>query len=197
MKEKTIYRTFHRQLQGGVSLVETTIALGILLIAMAGVMTITMVAMTTTENQGHLAARATEYAQDKMEQLISLAYGDGDLGTGTGTDTTVFPAPDTGGAGLAVRGSSDPSTPVAGYVDYLDRSGNLVSSTGSWYYIRAWQIDAPSGTTSLKPITVTARVRSGVGSKGVPPRATIISLKTLPFLGVIVSDTKREGSSKI
>ena len=37
-----------------------------------------VVGMMTTENQGHLAARTTEYAQDKMEQLLVLAYGDTD-----------------------------------------------------------------------------------------------------------------------
>ena len=58
--------------QAGMSLLEVMIALGILLIASVGIMTMGTVAVSTTENQGHLAARTAEYAQDKIEQLNSL-----------------------------------------------------------------------------------------------------------------------------
>ncbi len=180
--------------QLGMSLLETMIALTVLLIVTVGVMSMAMIAVETTENQGHLQSRVTEYAQDKMEQLISLGYGDGDLGVGTGTDTTVFPAcsPNTNpscstGTGLAVGGSSDPTAPVTtpgnGYVDYLDSAGNPTTSSGSWFYIRVWKIEQPS--TTLKRITVTAQVRSTVGGTGsgagALPTSTVVSLKTTPF----------------
>jgi len=161
------------------SLLETVIALGVLLTTTVGVMTIATVAMTTTEDHGHLAARAAEYAQDKMEQLLSIAYGN------VTTDTRVFPSADSGGTGLDVGGSADPTSPVNGYVDYLDRAGNPlaigISTPPNWFYMRVWQISTPAGTTNLKQITVTTRVRRGVGSKGLPPRATVVSLKTSPF----------------
>jgi hypothetical protein len=67
----------------GISLLETMIALTILLVATVGIMAMAIVALQTTENQGHLQSRAAEYAQDKMEQLISLGYlpvGHGDYG---------------------------------------------------------------------------------------------------------------------
>src|SRR5689334_25134346 len=70
--------------QAGISLIETMIALALLLIAAAGIMTMATVAMTTTETQGHLAARTAEYAHDKMEQLLDSHYLD------TLNDTTVF-----------------------------------------------------------------------------------------------------------
>ena len=170
-----------RPSQSGMSILETLIALAILLIASVGIMALATTAMTTTEDQGHLMARATEYAQDKMEQLISLAYGDGV------TDTTVFPAAASGGTGLggtlavnATVGGSDPASPVTSYVDYLDISGNPVVSTAAWYYIRVWEIDCIA--TNLKRITVTAKVRSGVGHPGgALPQATVVSLKTSPF----------------
>jgi hypothetical protein len=183
-----------RRSQLGMSLLETLIALTVLLIVAVGVMSMAAIAVVTTENQGHLQSRVTEYAQDKMEQLISLGFGDGDLGTGTGTDTTVFPAcsPNTNpscstGTGLAVGGSSDPTAPVTtpgnGYVDYLDSAGNPTSSTGSWFYIRVWKIEQPS--TTLKRITVTAQVRSTVGGTGsgagALPISTVVSLKAKPF----------------
>ncbi len=182
MESRSSHRSFNLQLHSGMSLLETTIAIAVLLIATVGIMTIAMVAITTTENQGHLAARTSEYAQDKMEQLISLAYAD------STTDTTVFPANNSGGTGLAVGGSSDPTAPVTGYVDYLDRSGNPLAFAGGaapadWYYIRVWQLSTPGGTANLKQITVTAMVRAAPGSPGVTanPQSTVVSLKTAPF----------------
>jgi len=161
------------------SILEVLIALTILIIASVGIMALATTAMTTTEDQGHLMARATEYAQDKMEQLIALPYGD------SVTDTTVFPAVGSGGTGLAVGGSSNPAAPVTtpgtGYVDYLDISGNPCASTAAWYYIRVWKIE-DTGTANLKRITVTSKVRSGVGNPGgAIPQATVVSLKTSPF----------------
>jgi type II secretory pathway pseudopilin PulG len=195
-REKTMASSRALSRQAGLSLLETMIALTILLVVTVGVMAVATIAVETTENQGHLQSRAAEYAQDKMEQLMSLGYGDGDGGVGTGTDTTVFPAcsPQTNpscstGTGLAVGGSSSPSAPVStpgnGYVDYLDSAGNPTTSSGNWYYIRVWSIDHPAGTTNLKRITVTAQVRSTVGGTGsgagALPTATVVSLKTAPF----------------
>ena len=188
MERKSPHSSFHRLSQSGMSLLETMIAVAVLLIVTAGIMSMAMVATSTTENQGHLAARATEYAQDKMEQLISLAYGDGDPPATSGTDTTVFPANNAGGTGLSIGGSSDPNAPVAGYVDYLDRSGNPLAVGGGaapagWYYLRVWRISAPAGTSNLKQITVTSKVQAAVGSSGTGalPQSTVASLKTNPF----------------
>jgi type II secretory pathway pseudopilin PulG len=179
-----------RKVESGMALIETIIALGVLLTVATGVMALAAISMTTTENQGHLQARTAEYAQDKMEQLLGLAYCDAT------SDTTVLPALTAGGTGLAgcapplvnpqtgtggVGGSSSPSNPVAGYVDYLDASGNLVPSTGQWYYIRVWQISLPAGTTNLKQITVTVRTAAEVGAGGALPRASVTALKTYPF----------------
>ena len=53
-----------RKSQAGISLIETTMALGLLLVVSAGILGLGAIALTTTENQGHLAARTAEYAQD-------------------------------------------------------------------------------------------------------------------------------------
>ena len=164
--------------EGGFTLVETVFALVILMIVAAGVMPLALVAVKATENQGHLAARTTEYAQDKLEQLMSLSYGD------SATDTRVFPAADLGGSGLAIGGSSDTNAPVALYVDYLDIDGNLienaVDASNQWFYKRAWSVSNPRG--NLKQITVTATVRvSSQGGVGERPRSTVSALKTNPF----------------
>ena len=164
----------------GFTLLETVFALSMLLIVAAGIMPLGLMAVKTTENQGHLAARTTEYAQDKLEQLMALSYGD------SATDTRVFPATDLNGSGLAVGGSSDPNAPVNLYVDYLDIDGNLIPAVNGapngWFYKRVWQVSIPAGKTNLKQITVTATVRvASQGGVGDLPRSTVTSLKTSPF----------------
>jgi prepilin-type N-terminal cleavage/methylation domain-containing protein len=179
--------------QVGFSLIEMMISLAVLLIVAVGVMSLGALAMMTTENQGHLAARTAEYAQDKMEQLLALKFCDAT------SDTTVLPTNPAGGQGLAgcaaplnnngtgAGGSSDPSAPVAGYVDYLDNGGNLLvtgaggAAPASWKYIRVWQISSANATNTVKKITVTVKVSSGVGSNGALPQATLVSLKAYPF----------------
>src|SRR5436189_2019336 len=120
-----------RKSQAGISLIETTMALGLLLVVSAGILGLGAIALTTTENQGHLAARTAEYAQDKMEQLLALQYPDGK------TDTTVFPSVVTGaGTGLTPGGGLNPNAPVAGYSDFVDKSGNQVAAGANWQYVR-------------------------------------------------------------
>jgi prepilin-type N-terminal cleavage/methylation domain-containing protein len=176
----------------GFSLLETIVALGILAVVAAGVLPMALLAVTTTENQGHLLARTTEYAQDKLEQLQVLAFND------STSDTRVFPATTSGGTGLAPGGSADTAAPVASYVDYLDINGNVLDAPGgnppgTWFYRRVWQISmvaatnpkcpvalAPAGC--LKRITVSTTVRAAAaGGLGLTPRATVSSLKTYPF----------------
>jgi hypothetical protein len=161
----------------GSSLVEVVVSLFILLTLAAGLFSMAALALTQSENQGHLAARTAEYAQDKMEQLLVLTFGD------QLTDTRTFPASPLGGTGLAVGGSIDPANPVAGYVDYLDPRGNLLVSAGAtpptgWFYQRLWQVTSISPT--LKQVRVLAIVARSVGRKQ-RPSATLITLKTFPF----------------
>jgi type II secretory pathway pseudopilin PulG len=177
----------------GTSLIEVLVATALLATLMAGLMAMAGIAISTTENQGHLAARNTEYAQDKMEQLVALAYSDGV------TDTRTFPAVASGGSGLAVGGSYNINSPVDKYVDYLDEDGNLCGPTTStkcptaptgttapngWFYKRCWKIDdsTTDGTlpTNIKKITVAATTVRGFGG-AVQPTAYLAVLKTNPF----------------
>ena len=161
----------------GTGLVETLIAIAILTAAIAGLLGMVTSTAKLTEDQGHLAARATEYAQDKMEQLLALKFPD------STSNTAVFPATPGGGTGLAVGGSADPAAPAAGYVDWLDGSGNLLASNGvaapaGWFYKRVWRVAGPSAT--LKQITVTTIVAFSM-SRTMAPQATVSALKTSPF----------------
>jgi type II secretory pathway pseudopilin PulG len=164
--------------QAGFSLLETVFALGLLLIVAAGVLPLGLLATKATENEGHLMARTTEYAQDKLEQLLALAYGD------AVTNTCVFPAANSGGTGLAVGGSANPAAPVANYADYLDERGNLLAAGGGaepagWFYKRVWQVELPAA--NLKRVTVTATVRTAAIGSGRIPQSTVAALKTFPF----------------
>jgi hypothetical protein len=162
----------------GFSLIETVMALSLLLVVALGLLPLGIIATTTTENQGHLMARTTEYAQDKIEQLMALSYGD------STSDTRVFPATDTDGSGLTIGGSVDPAAPVELYVDYLDLNGTLIPTEGTevpegWFYKRVWEVSSPSA--NLKRIEVTAIVKTAVGGFGRVPQSSISVLKTFPF----------------
>lgn len=180
-----------RTREQGTTLIEVMVASAILMTLMAGLMSMAAVTINRTENQGHLAARATEYAQDKMEQLLSLAYTD------SVSDTRTFPAGSSGGSGLSVGGSYNVDSPVALYVDYLDQSGNLCGSTGAgcaapvgttaptgWFYKRVWKIDDSTTDATLpallKRVTVATATSQGFGGT---TRATsyLTVLKTSPF----------------
>lgn len=161
----------------GSSLVETIVAMAILGTVGSGLMAMAGLALTRAENQGHLAARSAEYAQDKMEQLLVLSFGDDT------SDTRVFPASAAGGTGLAPGGGLNPTAPVVGYADYLDVNGNLLASNtatppAGWFYARVWQVTSISAT--LKQITVTATVARSIG-RTQRPSATLVSLKSFPF----------------
>src|SRR6185503_15975622 len=162
-----------------------TVASAILIVVMAGLMGMASVATSITENQGHLGARTTEYSVDKMEQLLELTYGDAQ------SNTTVFPSVNNGGTGLAgvlatgtIVGSSDPATPVVGYTDYLDQSGNVLCTVGTpctatppatWFYKRVWQVWVPSA--NLKQITATTIVKSSF-ARAQLSRSTVSAYKT-------------------
>src|SRR5262249_22506917 len=148
----------------GATLIETTIASAILVVMMTGLMSMGAIATVHTENEGHLSARTTEYAQDKMEQLLALAYTD------AASNTVVFPAASNGGTGLAVGGSSNTSAPVNGYVDWLASDGGLLgggtAAPAAWFYERVWQVTTPS--SGVKQIMVVVTVRSSIGGAMLP-----------------------------
>src|SRR4051812_50037934 len=110
--------------QRGFSLIETVVALGILAVVAAGVLPLGVVAIKSSETHGHLRVRTTEYAQDKIEQLMALSYGD------TASDTRVFPAAPTGGSGLAPRGNLHTGAPGGTHAGYLDPQRNPFGGAG-------------------------------------------------------------------
>jgi hypothetical protein len=160
----------------GTTLIETVIAAALLLVVMVGLLPMAALATMYTENHGHLEARTTEYAQDKMEQLLVLVYTD------IHADTVIFPAGAVGGMGLAIGGSSNTTTPVNGYVDWLKQDGSLLGGgttpPADWFYERAWQVTQL--TPAVKQITVTSTVKSAVGNAMVP-KSSVVALKSSRF----------------
>jgi hypothetical protein len=137
-----------------------------------------IMASQTTEQQGDIATRTTEYAQDKMESLFNLDFND------AATDTTVFPAAATGGTGLggimavnSTVGAIPPAAAAASYVDYLDFNGNLLTTSAGASYTRQWTISTDS-TATLKTITVVVTSSPSAVVKGLPPSATLVCVKS-------------------
>jgi len=162
----------------GVSLIETMLAGSILITVVIGVMPVFILGAQTTEQQGDIATRTTEYAQDKMESLLKLDFND------AATDTTVFPPNAAGGSGLggtmianSSGGAVPPAAAVASYVDYLDSNGNLLTSSTGAYYTRQWSISTDS-TATLKTITVVVNSLQAAGVKGLAPSAVLVSIKS-------------------
>lgn len=167
--------------ESGTTLIEVAVASTVLMVAMIGLLSMASLATVYTENHGHLEARTAEYAQDKMEQLLALAYTD------SVSNTVVFPAATSGGTGLRIGGSSNTAAPVTGYVDWLAYDGGLLNNpyTGAtppanWFYQRVWKVEQPTAGVGIKRITVVATVRSAVGGEMIP-KSTMVALKASQF----------------
>jgi|GEM_PF-397426 Tfp pilus assembly protein PilV len=188
--------------QGGFSLLETLIACIVLIVGVSGVMALFTVAAMRNANQGDDATRTTEYAQDKMEQLMTLSFAD------TISDTTASPTctpavspavalppgctPTSSGVtttGLGLNalgttyGSVYPAAAVTGYVDYIGSSGTYSISSAGAQYIRQWKIvdssvaDATTGGPSIKTITVSVLSLRTLGRTN--GNTTVFSPKTI------------------
>ena len=162
----------------GATLIETMCAIVILTIGSLGVIGLLSIAVTQNWNQGDRATRVTEYAQDKMEQLLALNFSDGTSNTAT------YPTQSTGGAGLGglmagsttVGGVASGSV-VSGYVDYIDSSGNLETNSTGALYVRQWSVTT-NAAANLKTITVVVRALIS-STNGVPaPATTLVSMKS-------------------
>jgi Tfp pilus assembly protein PilV len=210
----------------GVSLIETMIAVLIAMIGVFGLGSLIFQATVTNKNQGTEVTRATIYAQDKMEKLLSFGSAGGISTTSANfltctqavssqpvycnssyscTSTTIpcpsgsilgitDPAWNTGlkAGGVSV---SDPTTevtscassgPSAGYVDFLDANGNMLSGScanvnGSGFaYIRMWQIgNVVSGgfplVPKLKQVTVGVWSQAALNASGAPKPVVVIT----------------------
>lgn len=156
----------------GIMLIETMIAAIVLMVGLLALMGLLTAAVTQNWNQGDRGSRTTEFAQDKMEQLLALSFPD------TTTNTAVYPPTTTGGTGLVPGGSITSGAPVTSYVDYVDNTGSVQATAPTALYIRQWSI-AVNAAGNLKTITVVARALTSSSGAGIAPSATLVCTKSL------------------
>jgi len=152
----------------GTTIVETVIASAILLTCIAGVLSLFTLSSGLNAGQGQNATTSTEYGAAKMNQLMVLPFNDPQLGGSMGASSNA--------------GGIDPASPVSGYVDYLDKSGNQLGGANGSSYIRQWQIATgptvdSKGAIRLKTITVTTRAAFNVSGRGMVPSTTLVAVK--------------------
>jgi Tfp pilus assembly protein PilV len=164
--------------QAGVSILETLIASAVLMIGVAGVMSVFSYAAGTSKGQGDIGTRVVAYTQDKMEQLLSLDYAD----NSTDTTSTTYPMPATGtglGGDMAANstvGGTNTAAPANGYVDYLDFTGNRLQTPNGAFFTRVWSISLDG--SKMKTITVVTAAKSQAGANGAPLSATLVCQRT-------------------
>jgi type II secretory pathway pseudopilin PulG len=182
----------------GFSILEAVIACMIMIIGIGGLMALFVVAAAKNAGQGDQATRCTEYAQDKIEQLMALQY------TPTYTDVTSsvvgsVTTPSSGcspACGLSNGGTICPSPttsscssgPTQYYVDYYNTtdtvdtdgiSGSLqcATCTSNAQYMREWSITT-NAATNVKTITVYVQALfTADTAQSLAPSTTLISNK--------------------
>ena len=156
--------------QAGFSLLEVTIATGIMAGALVSLGQ--MFAISVTNNR---SARSLSYttvlAEQKMEQLRGLTWGFDNLGLPVSDTTTNTAAPvetPTGGTGLRFSPAGTMTKAVDGWVDYVDQFGNIkgggTTPPAGTVYIRRWAIEPlptnPNNTLIIH-VLVTKRLDRG------------------------------------
>lgn len=144
----------------------------------------------------HTARRltyATVLAEQKVEQLRGLSWGFDSVGlsvTDTSSDTAAPVETPTGGTGLSASPAGTLIRNTDGFVDYIDRLGNVLGGGSSplpkTAYIRRWAIEPlatnPDNTVVIH-VLVTTRLDTGsadVAGAAVrrPDEVRLVSVKT-------------------
>jgi hypothetical protein len=190
-----------RNSEHGVTLIETLIAVLIAVIGLFSVGGLIFEGTVTNKNQGTEVTRATIYAQDKMEKLLSLDFSsctEAASSQPASCNTTNIGA--TGWTqGLLAGGSVSPleaTCPVSGvsvgYIDFLDSNGMQLpgptAATGcsaitasNISYVRMWQVtDLSTGGPALKQIVVAVYSQSATNTGSGKPIVLLTSLLSNP-----------------
>ena len=117
----------HTESGRGFTLLETLIATGLIVTAVAGLAQLFALSVRFTRDAGQFGV-ALVAAQNKLEVLRSLAFGYDEGGVPL-TDPAL-------GASLAGTLGED----VQRYVDWLDEQGNALSNARGAAYVRRWRI---------------------------------------------------------
>jgi hypothetical protein len=161
----------------GFSLLEVTIAVCI----MAGALVTLgqMLGISVANNRSAQGLTyATVLAEQKVEQLRGLSLGFDTVGSSVTDTTTNTAAPvetSTGGTGLSASPAGTLTRNTDGWVDYVDRSGNVLGGGSSpppkTAYIRRWAIEPlatnPDNTVTIQVLVTTSR-RASADAAGSP-----------------------------
>jgi Tfp pilus assembly protein PilV len=152
----------------GMTLVETMIALLVLLVGMMTMAQVLAFSVVASKTLGRDSTKATAFARDKMEELESLSFTD------VHTNVTVSSPYPTNGVGLTAGGSIPPASPAAEYCDYLDSAGVRTTSAAA-LYTRQWQILVVG--TNVKKIIVAVTSNKSF-RYGTAPSTVLVTQKT-------------------
>jgi Tfp pilus assembly protein PilV len=185
----------------GVSLIETLIAVLIAVIGLFSVGGLIFLGSVTNKNQGAEVTRATIYAQDKMEKLLSLDFNsctESASSQPSACNTTDINAPGwqegllAGGTTGPLQATCPASGASVGYLDFLDSNGiQLPGATAAAScsaitpsnisYVRMWQItDVSTDGPALKQIVVAVYAESATNTGSGKPIVLLTSLLSSP-----------------
>ncbi len=194
----------------GTTLIEALIAVLVAMIGVFGLGSLIFEATVTNKNQGTEVTRATIYAQDKMEKLLSLDFNactqasssqpascnTTNIGA-TGWTQGLLAGGTTGeqaNGSYTVQDSCPASGTSVGYVDYLSPDGlqlptggpasSCSALTGATVgYVRMWQItDLPStGGPAIKEVSVAVYSMLSVSTGTARPIVTLTSYLSNPY----------------
>ncbi|HUZ45650.1 MAG TPA: hypothetical protein VMW54_03350 [Terriglobia bacterium] len=186
----------------GVSLIETLIAVLIAVIGLFSVGGLIFQATVTNKNQGTEVTRATIYAQDKMEKLLSLDFTSCAQSASlqpSSCNTTNISATGwrqgliAGGVIGPLQATCPASGASVGYIDFLDSNGIQLPGTtaaaacsaitaSNITYVRMWQITdlASTGGPAIKQISVAVYSQAAMNTGSGKPIVLLTSLLSNP-----------------
>ena len=183
--------TNHAHGDHGFSLIEATIAAGVMASALVALGQ--MLAISVSNNRtARTLTYATVLAEQKIEQLRGLTWGFDNTGAFVTDTTTNTAAPvdgPNGGTGLSRSPADTIAQSTDGWVDYVDQFGAVLGGGAlpppKTVYIRRWAIE-PLPTDPANAIVihvlVTAHMNRGLAgaasTRRLPAEARLVSVKT-------------------
>jgi hypothetical protein len=178
--------------EAGSSLVEAIVAVGLLASALASLAQMLGICISSNRS-ARAGSEATVLAQQKIEQLRGLTWGvdvSGASISDVSTNTTLPVEMPTGGTGLSLSPENTLTSNTNGWVDYVDRSGNVLGGGAEVLagaaYVRRWVIEPlPSHPSDAIVIRVLVRptgrrdsgnLRSSATRR--PDEARIVTIRT-------------------
>ena len=153
--------------EGGFSLIETTVAAGLLAASLVSLAQLLDLAVRNNRD-ARVVTYATLLAEQKLEELRALTWGfdaHGLPNADTSTDTAANPPTSSGGTGLSASPSGSLDVNIGGFVDYVDRFGDKLgggaTAPAGAIYTRRWSIQplpADPGNGLIIQVVVTRTV---------------------------------------